>query len=104
MDPANERRYQVFVSSTFVDLQEERRKALDAILETQSEEQFEFIKREIESSDYYIVIVARRYGSLAFAVDFTAPLPPLLEGDAPVWGTEVSFTWDKTQDSRTAPM
>lgn len=77
MDAVNERRYQVFVSSTFVDLQEERRKALDAILETQSfpagmelfpsadDDQFEFIKREIESSDYYIVIVAGRYGSLA---------------------------------------
>jgi hypothetical protein len=76
-DPAHERRYQVFVSSTFVDLIDERRKVLEAILETQSfpagmelfpsadDEQFEFIKREIESSDYYIVIVAGRYGSLA---------------------------------------
>ena len=77
MDAVNERRYQVFVSSTYVDLQEERRKVLDAILETQSfpagmelfpsadDEQFEFIRREIESSDYYVVIVAGRYGSLA---------------------------------------
>jgi len=29
------------------------------------EEQFEFIKREIDSSDYYVVIIAGRYGSVA---------------------------------------
>lgn len=29
------------------------------------DEQFEFIRREIESSDYYVVIIAGKYGSLA---------------------------------------
>lgn len=105
MDQANERRYQVFVSSTFVDLQEERRKALDAILEAQAfpagmelfpsadDDQFEFIKREIESSDYYIVIVAGRYGSLApdglsftekeydYALSLTKPVMAFLHKD-----------------------
>jgi hypothetical protein len=73
----DEIRYQVFVSSTFTDLKEEREKVLQAILENRAfpagmelfpaadDEQFEFIKREIESSDYYIVIIAGRYGSVA---------------------------------------
>ena len=73
----DERRYQVFVSSTFRDLQEERQKVLQAILELRAfpagmemfpsadDEQWAFIQREIESSDYYVVIVAGKYGSLA---------------------------------------
>ncbi len=70
-------RYQVFVSSTFSDLKEERDKTLQAILECKAfptgmelfpsadDEQFDFIKREIDSSDYYILIIAGRYGSTA---------------------------------------
>jgi hypothetical protein len=73
----DEVRYQVFVSSTFTDLKDERDKVLQAILECKAfptgmelfpsadDEQFEFIKREIDSSDYYLVIVAGRYGSRA---------------------------------------
>jgi nucleoside 2-deoxyribosyltransferase len=73
----DEVRYQVFVSSTFTDLKEEREKVLQAILECKAfpagmelfpsadDEQFEFIKREIDSSDYYLVIIAGRYGSRA---------------------------------------
>lgn len=73
----DEVRYQVFVSSTFSDLKDERTKVLQAILECKAfpagmelfpsanDEQFEFIKREIDSSDYYVVIIAGRYGSLA---------------------------------------
>ena len=73
----DEVRYQVFVSSTFKDLKEERERVLRAILEQRAfptgmelfpsadEERFEFIKREIDSSDYYILIVAGRYGSVA---------------------------------------
>jgi hypothetical protein len=74
---SDDRRYQVFVSSTFDDLQEERQKVLQAVLEMKAfpagmelfpsanEEQWAFIQREIESSDYYIVITAGKYGSLA---------------------------------------
>ena len=73
----DEIRYQVFVSSTFTDLKEEREKVLQAILECKAfpagmelfpsadDEQFDFIKSEIDSSDYYLVIVAGRYGSRA---------------------------------------
>jgi hypothetical protein len=75
-DP-NEKRYQVFVSSTFRDLQEERQKVLQALLEMRAfptgmemfpsadDDQWDFIQREILSSDYYVVIIAGRYGSLA---------------------------------------
>ena len=73
----SERRFQVFVSSTFSDLQTERQKVLQAILEMKAfpagmelfpsanDDQWEFIKREIDSSDYYIVIIAGKYGSIA---------------------------------------
>jgi nucleoside 2-deoxyribosyltransferase len=77
MSALDERRYQVFVSSTFKDLESERQKVLQAVLEMKAfpagmemfpsadNEQWEFIMREIESSDYYVVIVAGMYGSLA---------------------------------------
>ena len=80
----DEVRYQVFVSSTFIDLRLEREKVLEAILELRSfpagmelfpaadEDQLEFIKREIDSSDYYVVIVGGRYGSVdAEGVSYT---------------------------------
>lgn len=69
-------RYQVFVSSTYEDLREERQQATQAILEAgcfpsgmelfpaSDDTQWELIKRVIEESDYYIVIIAGRYGSL----------------------------------------
>jgi hypothetical protein len=60
----NDRRFQVFVSSTFKDLTDERQKVFQAILEMRAfpagmelfpsadEEQMEFIRNEILSSDY----------------------------------------------------
>jgi hypothetical protein len=69
-------RYQVFVSSTYEDLRGERQQATQAILEAgcfpsgmelfpgSDDTQWELIKRVIEESDYYIVIVAGRYGSV----------------------------------------
>lgn len=70
-----QRRYQVFVSSTYEDLKEERRHVIQSLLESKcipagmelfpaaSTEQWNLIKRVIDESDYYIVIVAGRYGS-----------------------------------------
>lgn len=70
-----EKRYQVFVSSTYSDLQEERRKVIQTLMEMDcipsgmevfpaiDEEQWEFIKRIIADCDYYILIVGGRYGS-----------------------------------------
>jgi hypothetical protein len=70
------RRYQVFVSSTYEDLVEERQHVSQALLETRcipvgmelfpaaSVEQWELIKRVIDGCDYYLVITAGRYGSV----------------------------------------
>lgn len=70
-----EKKYQVFLSSTYEDLQAEREQAIKAILElghipvgmemfsAADEHQWELIKRQIEQSDYYILILAHRYGS-----------------------------------------
>lgn len=71
------KRYQVFVSSTYADLKEERAKVIQTIMELDcipagmeifpaiDEEQFEFIKRIIDDCDYYILIIGGRYGSLS---------------------------------------
>jgi hypothetical protein len=73
---AMEKRYQVFISSTFVDLLDTRQEILRALLQSDyipagmeffpavDEEQFEFIKKTIDQSDYLIIIVAGRYGSI----------------------------------------
>jgi hypothetical protein len=70
-----DKRYQVFVSSTYTDLQEERAEVMQALLELKcipagmelfpaaNDTQWEWIKRVIDESDYYIVIVAGRYGT-----------------------------------------
>lgn len=71
-----EKRYQVFVSSTYDDLQEERQEVMHALLELDcipsgmelfpaaNESQWSLIKRVIDDCDYYILIVAARYGSI----------------------------------------
>lgn len=71
-----EKRYQIFISSTFTDLKEERAIVSEAILEINqmpygmevfpaaNESQWEWIKRAIEESDYYIVIIGGKYGSI----------------------------------------
>jgi len=72
-----EKRYQVFVSSTFTDLKAERSKVIQALMELDcipagmelfpaaDEEQFDFIKRVIDDCDYYLLIIGGRYGSLS---------------------------------------
>lgn len=71
-----EKRYQVFVSSTYVDLKEERQAVLHALLEldcfpaamelfpASDDEKWELIKKVIDDSDLYIVIIGGRYGSV----------------------------------------
>ena len=70
-----DKRYQVFVSSTYADLLEERRKVIQALMELDcipagmelfpaaDEDQFEFIKRIIDDCDYYLLIIGGRYGT-----------------------------------------
>lgn len=71
-----EKRYQIFISSTFSDLKDERNKVMQTIMSldcipagmelfpAMDEEQFEFIKRIIDDCDYYILIIGARYGSM----------------------------------------
>jgi hypothetical protein len=71
-----EKRYQVFVSSTYEDLTEERAAVIQAILNLDhlpagmemfpaaNADQWTLIQRVIDESDYYVVVVAGRYGSV----------------------------------------
>jgi hypothetical protein len=71
-----EKRYQAFISSTFTDLKEERQAALRAILELDhmpagmelfpavDDSAWQLIKDVIDASDYYVLIIGGRYGSL----------------------------------------
>ncbi|NWD86187.1 DUF4062 domain-containing protein [Pseudomonas sp. K5002] len=71
-----ERRHQVFVSSTYEDLREERHEVIQALLELDcipagmelfpatDEDQWSLIKRVIDECDYYIIIIGGRYGSI----------------------------------------
>lgn len=68
--------YRVFISSTYNDLIEERKEISQALLEmdcfptgmelfqASDKTQWELIKKVIDSCDYYIVIIAGRYGSI----------------------------------------
>ncbi len=70
-----DKKYQIFVSSTYEDLKEERDQAIKAILEmghipvgmemfsAADEEQWQLIARQIKETDYYVLIIAHRYGS-----------------------------------------
>jgi hypothetical protein len=70
------KRYQVFVSSTYEDLVDERKHVMQALLATKcipsgmelfpaaNAEQWEVIKSVIDDCDYYVVIVAGKYGSI----------------------------------------
>lgn len=123
-----DKRYQVFISSTFKDLQEERQAALKAVLELNhmpagmelfpaaDDSAWELIKDVIESSDYYVLIMGGRYGSLDeerlgytekeydFAVSGGKPVVPLLHenpGSLPRNKTETDrASWRKLQEFR----
>jgi hypothetical protein len=71
-----DKRYQVFISSTYADLKEERRAVIQTVIESNcipagmelfpaaDEEQLAFIKRVIDDCDYYLLIIGGRYGSV----------------------------------------
>lgn len=70
------KKYQVFISSTYTDLIEERKKIVNILLMADcipsgmesfvatDNEQFEVIKKIIELCDYYMLIIGKRYGSI----------------------------------------
>lgn len=72
-----EKRFQVFVSSTFKDLEDERQEVMHALLELDcmpagmelfpaaNETQWNLIKKVIDDCDYYVLILAGRYGSIS---------------------------------------
>ncbi|MBY2909243.1 DUF4062 domain-containing protein [Rhizobium leguminosarum] len=76
-------KYQIFVSSTFTDLQEERRKVIEMILnmghipigmeafQASDSTQWEYITHRIDECDYYVVIIAERYGSMQDGKSYT---------------------------------
>lgn len=69
-------KYQVFISSTYNDLKEERRAAIDAVLKLEhipvgmeafradDSQQKEIIQRWLEEVDIYILILGARYGTI----------------------------------------
>ena len=71
-----DKRYQVFVSSTYEDLQEERKEVMQALLEldcipagmelfpASNDDQWTLIRRVIDDCDYYLLIIGGRYGSV----------------------------------------
>lgn len=112
-----DKRYQVFVSSTFIDLQEERRQVIQTVMELDcfpagmelfpaaDEEQWDFIRKVIDDCDYYILILGGRYGSLTnegisytekeydYAVDQGVPVLGFLHenpDDIPVARSEIN--------------
>lgn len=100
-----ERRYQVFISSTYSDLMEERGELIQVILElgcipagmelfpATTEAAWELIKSVIDDSDYYCLVIGGRYGSLDasgisytekeydYAISKGKPLIAFLHGD-----------------------
>ena len=71
-----DKKYQIFISSTYDDLIDARAKVRDAILSMMhfpvgmelfgaaNEEQWQIISETIDSSDYYVLIIGQRYGSV----------------------------------------
>lgn len=71
-----DKKFQVFVSSTYEDLQEERKAVMESLLQmncfpvgmeyfnASDESQWDVIKQLIDECDYYVLIVAGRYGSV----------------------------------------
>lgn len=71
-----ERKYQVFISSTYTDLKEERQNIINVLLMADcipagmeafvasDEAQFNIIKSVIDLCDFYILIIGNRYGSV----------------------------------------
>ncbi|CED59178.1 Putative uncharacterized protein [Moritella viscosa] len=115
----NSTKYQVFISSTYSDLEKERESIIKAILEmyhipigmemfsAEDEDQWEIIRRTIEVSDYYILVLGLRYGSKASdGISFTQKeYEYALENKIPVLAfvmdEMVSLSKDKRDDDLT---
>lgn len=70
------KKYQIFISATYEDLKEERKKVQDTILSmsqfpagmemfsASNEEPWEIIREAIDNSDFYVLIIGHKYGSV----------------------------------------
>ena len=106
-------KYQVFVSSTYDDLKREREQVIRATLEmghipvgmemfsAGDEEQWKLIQRTIDECDYYIVVLANRYGSEIDGISYTEkeydyalakgiPVIGLILDEGAPWPTELA--------------
>ncbi|MEH6675352.1 MAG: DUF4062 domain-containing protein [Sulfitobacter sp.] len=116
------KRYQVFISSTYEDLKDERKAVEETVLRAgdipvgmeafpaADEEQFEFIKSVIDNCDYYVLIIAGRYGSLAadgksytekeydYAVSVGVPVLFLLRSDLTKLSVDKSEALPESQE------
>jgi hypothetical protein len=73
----DEKKYQIFVSSTYEDLFQARKKIIETVLSlyhfpvgmemfsADDSEQWDIIRETIEGSDYYVIIIGHKYGSVA---------------------------------------
>ncbi|VDR25942.1 Uncharacterised protein [Raoultella terrigena] len=71
----DDKKYQVFVSSTYIDLIDARKKIIETVLSlyhfpvgmemfsADDSEQWEIIRETIDASDYYVIIIGHKYGS-----------------------------------------
>lgn len=71
-----DKKYQIFISSTYEDLKEERQAVIETVLRmhhfpvgmeafgARSKEQWDIIKETIDTSDYYVLIIKHRYGTI----------------------------------------
>lgn len=78
-----DKKYQIFVSSTYEDLKEERSIVIEAILKMKhlpssmerfpasSKSQMKCIRKIIDNCDYYILIIGDRYGSIDAETGFS---------------------------------
>lgn len=76
-DVSNDKKYQVFVSSTYTDLQDARQEMMLALLSmgmipvgmelypTEDNNQWPMIQKMINECDYYVVLLGGRYGTLS---------------------------------------
>jgi tetratricopeptide (TPR) repeat protein len=123
----NEKKYQVFISSTYSDLKDERMTVLDAVLRlghipagmelfpANNSSAWEYIQRTIAISDYYVLIIGGRYGSIAddgigftekeydYAYSLGIPIIALLHSEPtelPRKNTENGEGWEKLKKFR----
>ncbi|MBK8498672.1 MAG: DUF4062 domain-containing protein [Flavobacteriales bacterium] len=97
------RRYQVFISSTFRDLEKERNVVRNALVKhnyivegmemfpATDKRQWEVIKERIDKSDLYVLIIADRFGSVA--ADAHAWEPELVGVNESISYTQLEFRY-----------